>query len=104
MKNYLKVIFIVLLAVLIIYFSPNIKQYFGTRFMNAQRNIYEENYSYVRGTIEHIERLKLEYETADNKSHKLALRQTILMTISSFDIKKLPNHLYIFINDLRREK
>lgn len=85
----------------LIYFAPNLYEHFGTRYESARRNVYEDNYSYVRGKIQHIERLKLDYETAD-ELHKKAFKQAILDEASTIEFGKLPSHLQGFINNLRR--
>lgn len=86
----------------LIAFGPNIYEHFGKRYMSAERNVYEENYSYVRGKIQMIDRMKLEYETAEDE-HKSAFRSAILNEVSSFDTSKLPIHQQHFINKLRGE-
>jgi len=55
----------------------------------------------VKGTVEHLNRLKLEYETAEPE-HKAAFKTTILTSLYGIDEKKLPTHLQNFINELRR--
>ena len=84
-----------------IYLGPNIYEHFGKRYTNADRKIYEENYSFIRGTIQHINRLKLEYETATNDAHRLALRESILSEASIISQDKLPYELKAFINKLK---
>lgn len=80
--------------------SLGLKGSLGVWSENIDRKIYEQNRSHVHGTIEHLTRLKLEYETASDE-HKVALRAAILTTVSSFDEDKLPVTLQSFINTLR---
>ena len=91
----------IVVAGVLVYFGPDIHRHFGTRYQSAERDIFEQNKSYIQGKIENLERMKLEYETAEGL-HKKALREAILTQMASFDMKQLPDHLYRFIDDLRR--
>lgn len=77
------------------------KEYFGTRSANIDRKIYEENQSHVEGTIQHLNRLRLEYETAESNNKKEALRRMILSEARTFGIDKLPYDLAAFINSIQ---
>lgn len=94
-----------ILAVVVVggvwFFGPDIYRYMGGRYENARTEIFQNSIAKVNGTIENLNRLKLEYETA-GVSHKAALRTAILTTLNGIDEKKLPSHLYVFVNDLRR--
>ena len=87
----------------LIYVGPDLYRHFGVRYEDSRRHIYEKNISYVRGTIEHVERLKYEYETAD-EGHKPIVKQTILASVASFDVMKLPLHVREFGYRLRSNR
>ena len=90
----------VLLLGALIFFAPNIKEHFGTRYANADREIFENSKPYVHGTIENLTRLKLQYELSDNASHKQAIKQMVLTQVSNFDRNQLPYELNNWINTL----
>lgn len=100
----MKEIFIILIVVLTFggcwYFGPDIYRHMGGRYEDARRDIFEKSNAHVHGNIEHLNRLKLEYETAD-EAHKSALRQAILTSFGSMDDSQWPPHLRSFINNLR---
>ena len=81
--------------------GPNIYEFMGGRYEEARHNIYKESTAHVHGTIEHLNRLKLEYQTANNDQHKEALRQTILTSMGQTEVHQLPLHLQTFINSIR---
>lgn len=93
------------LAVLVlgslIYFGPDLYRFFGVRYEDARRDVFEQNISYTRGTIEHLERLKLQFELADTDGHREAIRQTALTTVASFNTTNLPPHLNNWIEGIR---
>lgn len=95
-------IVIVLIALMgsCVYFGPEIKEFWGTRYANADRNIYENNVSHVRGTIEHIARLKLDYELAGSENHRTAIRAMVLTSTAGFDKSKLPDDLNRWVTSL----
>lgn len=82
------------------YFGPNLKEHFGTRYENADRKIFENNISHVRGTIKNLSRLRLEYKTTQDEAHKTALKEMILTESAAFDLNKLPYDLQQFIRSL----
>ena len=91
----------VLVLGLLWYFGPDIYRHMGGRYEESRRNIYEKSSAHVHGNIQHLERLKLEYETAD-EGHKAAFRTTILTTFGSMKDDQLPPHLRSFVEQLRR--
>ena len=83
------------------YFGPDIYKHMGGRYEDSRRSIYENSSAHVHGNIEHLNRLRLEYETADSE-HKPAMRTMILTSFGSMDDSKWPPHLRSFIEQLRR--
>lgn len=90
----------VLIFGLLIYFGPDIKQHFGTRYADADREIFENSKPYIHGTIENITRLKLQYELIDSQKHRAAIKQMVLTQVSTFDRNELPIELNNWINSL----
>lgn len=76
------------------------KSFFGVRHENIKREIFEESKSHVHGTIKNLSRLRLEYKTSKDESHRAALKEMILMESSSFGTNKLPYGLQTFIRSL----
>lgn len=96
------VYFLVLAIVGVIwYFGPDIYKHMGGRYEESRREIFEESQAHVHGNIEHLNRLKLEYETAE-AGHKPALRTAILTSFGSMNDSQWPPHLRSFIDNLRR--
>lgn len=83
------------------FFGPDIYRFMGGRYEEARHSIYKESTAHVHGTIEHLNRLKLEYETATEPAHKAALRETILTSMGQTEPEQLPSHLRAFIYQLR---
>ena len=86
------------------YFGPDLSRHFGMRYADADRQVYQESLSMVRGTTEHIQRLKLEYAKAETDAHKAALIEMVLTSASSIDETKLPPHLQSWVLELRRAR
>ena len=76
------------------------KEYFGVRNADIDRKIYEENQSHVEGTIQHLTRLRLDYELAESENQKAAIRRMLITEATAFGIGRLPQELQNFINQL----
>jgi hypothetical protein len=92
------------LIVLAIVFGPNIHQHFGQRYADADRNIHQRSKSFVFGAIEHIQRLKIEYDKSINLKHKESIRQMVLLEASNVGIENLPPHLQQWILTLQNKQ
>lgn len=102
-ETHMKIVFVLAaLACLfsLIYFGPDLREHFGTRYENANRKIFENNQSHVHGTIKNLTRLRYEYKTAE-EGHKVALREMILLEAAEFGEARLPYELQSFINTLK---
>lgn len=104
MKEAMVLIGVLALAGAGIYFGPDMREHFGKRYADADRNIHQQSLSYVRGTIENTERYKLQYELSENEHHRAALRQMVLTGVATVDTTLLPPHLQVWINQLRSNK
>lgn len=82
------------------FFAPNLYEHFGKRYANADREIFEKNKSYIHGKIENLQRLKFEYELANDEDHKKAIRRMILVEASTIMKADLPYELAVFIGSL----
>jgi len=72
---------------------------YAPRMENAHREVFKETQSYIDGKITHLNRLKLEYQKAD-EGHRGMLRETILTEASTVDKTKLPADLRRFLDSL----
>ena len=86
----------------LIFFGPDIHQHFGTRYTDADRNIHQHSKSFLFGAVEHIQRLKIEYEKSDNNKHRESIRQMVLLEVSNVGIENLPPHLQSWVDSLNR--
>lgn len=73
------------------------------KYEETRRQTYEESQSYVRGKIQHISRMKREYETVESKGQRASIRQIVLDEVASFDRSKLPPHLLEWVEDLEEQ-
>ena len=76
------------------------KDFFGTWNADVEHNIYKHNQAHVEGTISHINRLRLDYETADSANQKSALARLIKQEASRVEETAIPYELKTFINSL----
>ncbi len=72
---------------------------FAPRMESARHEVFKQNQAYVDGKITHLNRLKLEYQMAED-GHKRILRAAILTEASTVDNSKLPYDLQAFLNTL----
>ena len=82
-------------------FELGMLKFWGPKFQEAKREIFEETQSFVHGKITHINRLRLEYESTESKGRKKALRTMILQEASVLEEENLPADLRLFISQLR---
>lgn len=97
-----------LIAVAVLTFTANAiglvnLTFWGPKYQQAHREIFEETQSYVHGKASHISRLRLEYESTESDSRKRALRGMILAESSAIDITLLPPELRAFIQQLQND-
>ena len=59
---------------------------FGTRYANADREIFENSKPFIHGSIENLNRLRLAYQLADNEKHKNAIR--VMVYYSNINIRQ----------------
>lgn len=88
-----------LLAVLI-YFGPDIRQHFGTRYASADREIFENSKPFIHGTIENLNRLRMQYELAESDQHKSAIKTMVVTQTATLDKAQIPYDLQQWIKSL----
>lgn len=96
----LGVVFAILLVGSCVYFGPEIKQHFGERYADADREIFENSKPFVHGSIENLARLKLQYELSDNQQHKDAIRAMVVTQTATLDKSQLPYELRVWVESL----
>lgn len=83
-----------------VYFGPEIREHFGTRYANADREIFENSKPYIHGSIENLARLRLQYETTENPNHRAAIKAMVRTQVANLDTNQLPYDLQTWINSL----
>jgi len=63
----------------------------GMADATADRNIFEQNKSYVQGMISDLSNYKYEYETSKDEISKKAIANLIREKYANFDINKIEN-------------
>lgn len=100
MKTTILTILALLLVGSLVYFGPDIKQYFGTRYASADREIFENSKPFIHGSVENLNRLRLEYQTAENQNHKDAIRLMVVSQTANLDLNQIPNDLKLWVKSL----
>jgi hypothetical protein len=100
MKNAISIIAGVIAFVLFVLAYPTIYEYFGTRYANASREIFENSKPFLHGQIENLTRMQLEYRLAANEGHRDAIRSMVLTQTATMDKTKLPYELQTWIKSL----
>ena len=85
----------------LIWAGPIIYEHFGTRYASADREIFENSKPYIHGSIENLNRLKLEYELAETQAHKDAIRVMVVSQTTNLDMEQVPYHLRTWVESLR---
>lgn len=84
----------------LIYFGPEIKQHFGTRYAEADREIFENSKPFIHGSIENLNRLRMQYQMAENENHRNAIKTMVVTQTATLDKTQLPYDLQQWINTL----
>lgn len=74
-------------------------KFWGVKYQDAHREIFEHSKSYNHGMIRDLENLCLQYEGLGSESHKSAIAATIRHRISAFD-GELPSHVRKCLNSI----
>ena len=97
------VLLVILAFVLIIgisFFGLWYYKFFGPKFENIRREVFEETRSYNQAKLQELAKYKHEYEMAD-KSGKIAIASTIRHRFADYDLNELPMELRLFLTKTR---
>ena len=75
-------------------------KFWGPKYEDTKREIFEESQSYVHGKNTYIARLRLDYESADG-TRRLSLRRLILEESSTIQFKNLTSANKLFVQSLQ---
>jgi hypothetical protein len=78
-------------------------QYFGPRYEQTRREIFEQSKAYNQGMQQELSNMQFEYYKA-SPEHKQALASIILHRAADFDETRLTPDLRAFITQLKRER
>jgi hypothetical protein len=76
-------------------------KFFGIKYENVRREIFEQSQAYNQGMVQELDNMMFEYQKAD-KEHKAALGSIFLRRASYYGIDKLPSDLRQFANELKQ--
>lgn len=82
-----------------VYFTKTV----GKAKQNAQREVFEETQSYVEGKRQFLNKEREEYKREKDPQSKEAIRQSILHEMANFDLNKLSNDDYNFVQELKNK-
>ena len=98
-------IFIMVIAVAVLFGLPALGlfnlEFWGVKYEDARRNIYEETKSYKHGTIRDMQNLIMEFYSTDDDNQKQALKAVIRHRLASFDRQYLTPEIKDFLTKER---
>ena len=77
-------------------------KFFGIKYENVRREIFEQSQAYNQGMKQELENMRIEYDKADD-AHKDAIACIMLRRVSYFGEEKLPPDMREFVTQLKRE-
>ena len=77
-------------------------KFFGIKFENVRREIFEHSQSYNQGMKQELENMQFQIEQADD-SHKTALAQIMRHRVSYYGYENLTPDLQRFVDKLKQE-
>jgi hypothetical protein len=89
-----------ILLVAMIYFGPDIREHFGTRYANADREIFESSKPFIHGSIENLNRLRMQHQMAESDNHRNAIKLMVVTQTATLDKTQLPYDLQQWIKSL----
>lgn len=93
-------VLVFIVAVLGRYFGPDIYEHFGKRYANADREIFESSKPFIHGSIENLNRLRMQHQMASNDNHRNAIKLMVVSQTATLDRTQLPYDLQTWINSL----
>ena len=82
------------------YFGPELREHFGTRYASADREIFENSKPFIHGSIENLNRLRMQYQMSENTNHRSAIKTMVMTQTATLDKSQLPYDLQTWINSL----
>lgn len=79
-------------------------KFFAPKYAAVQRDVYEQTPSYVRGNVQNLQSMRLEYnkmKSEGKEKEAAALKSVILQQADGLNQKDFPPDLLSFINSLR---
>jgi len=95
------VIFILVMVALLVVGGFQIKKWLAPREEALRRDVYEESTSYIQGTINNLDDLRIQWMDAETDIHKQAIAATALQRISGFPEDELPKRLKDWVEEIR---
>lgn len=75
----------------LVFFAPNIYQHFGTRYADADREIFKSTATYNEGMLDDLAKYKYEYDTAEDDVERSAIASLVRNRFANFDQSKIEN-------------
>ena len=82
------------------FYFLGLKKLFAPRNVAIDREVFEQSKAYVHGKIEHLQRLRLNYELG-NERHRQAIRNIVLTETSTVDLNRFPVGLAKWVKSLK---
>ncbi len=78
-------------------------QYFGPKYEQTRRNVFETSKAYNDGMVQELRAMQFEWIKADTNS-QAALGSVFLHRVAQYDNSKLPPDLQEFVRTLKRQQ
>lgn len=78
-------------------------KFWGPKYEDARREIFENTKSYKQGNIRDLQNLMIEYRGADSDGHRKALKDVILHRFAAVDRQDLTPELRRFLSEIESE-
>ena len=100
MKKIGIVLAVILCIIVVSYFGLFHYKWFGPKFENVRREVFEETKSYNQAKLQELAKYRLEYLNADDVG-KQAIASTINHCFADYNANKLPAELNQFLEQIR---
>lgn len=77
-------------------------KWFGPKFENARREVFESTRSYNQAKLQELAKYRLEYLRSKDEVEKEALASTIRHRFADYDRYKLPYELKMFLDEVNK--
>ena len=84
------------------YYDLLLYKFFGIRYENVRRNIFEQSQSYNQGMKQELENMQFQIEQADDV-HKTALAQLMRHRVAYYGYDNLTPDLQRFVDKMKQE-